>query len=86
MAITDTVSVNVDPDIKRRAEEVFEQLGITASEAVSLFYEQVLLHRALPFFGDQPTETTAKALAEAKDREKLASFDTPEELYEDLGI
>ena len=81
-----TISLHVDPDIQRSAEQIFERLGLTASEAVSLFYGQVKLQHGLPFPVELPNGTTMKALDEAQDREKLASFDTLEELYEDLGI
>jgi len=84
--MSSTISLHVDPDIQRSAEQIFERLGLTASEAVSLFYRQVQLQHGLPFPVELPNETTMKALDEAQDREKLASFDTLDELYEDLGI
>ena len=84
--MSSTISLHVDPDVRRSAEQIFERLGLTASEAVSLFYRQVQLQHGLPFPVELPNETTMKALDEAQDREKLASFDTLDELYEDLGI
>lgn len=81
-----TISLHVDPDVQRSAERIFKRLGLTASEAVSLFYRHVQLQHRLPFPVELPNETTIKALDEAQDREKLASFDTPDELYEDLRI
>lgn len=40
--------------IKRDAEKIFDQLGLTPSQAISLFYRQVSLRRGLPFHVEVP--------------------------------
>ena len=86
MAETTVVSVKIDPELKRSAERIFEELGLTTAQAIALFYEQVDIHRGLPFSVKVPNETTKEALEDAKARRKLESFDSLEELFEDLGI
>ncbi len=86
MAKTSTISARIDPTTKQRAEAIFTKLGLTASQAIMLFYKQVELHRGLPFPVELPNETTRKALEEAQDREHLPCFETVEALHEDLGI
>ena len=86
MAKTSTISARIDPTTKQRAEAIFTKLGLTASQAITLFYKQVELHRGLPFPVELPNTTTLKALEEARNREHLPRFETPEELFEDLGI
>ena len=86
MAKTSTISARIDPTTKQRAEAIFTKLGLTASQAITLFYKQVELHRGLPFPVELPNTTTLKALEEARNRENLPRFETPEELFEDLGI
>ena len=85
---TSTVTARMDPDTKRKAEEVFRELRLSASQAITLFYRQVSLLRRLPFEEEMenPNRATREAIAEARDRERLPRFDTPETLYEDLGI
>ena len=83
---TSTISARIDPETKHRAERIFEKLGLTASQAITLFYKQVELQRGLPFAVELPNEVTARAIEEARDREKLPRFETPDELFEDLGI
>lgn len=39
----------VEPDVKERAEEILAALGIPASNAINMFYRQVILHQGLPF-------------------------------------
>lgn len=39
----------VATDLKEGAEEVFEQLGLTTTEAIRMFLAQVRLRRGMPF-------------------------------------
>ena len=43
------VIARVEPEIKERAEAIFNQIGIPASTAINMFYRQVILQRGLPF-------------------------------------
>ena len=86
MGKTSTISARIDPKTKEQAERIFEKLGLTASQAITLFYRQVELHRGLPFPVELPNETTRKALSEAQNREALPRFESTDELFEDLGI
>jgi len=80
------ISTRIDPDLKNHAEQVFEELGVTASQAISMFYRQVVLHRGLPFEVKIPTAETRQALEDARTRKNLKSFSDPDSLYQDLGI
>ena len=86
MAKTAVISARIDPDLKHDAERVFRELGLTVSQAITLFYRQVDLHRGLPFSVRIPNETTRKALEEARTRRNLESFDSVDDLFEDLGL
>lgn len=46
---TSNVYVRVEPEIKEQAESIFAQLGISASAAVNMFYNQVVLQQGIPF-------------------------------------
>ena len=49
MAKTEMIRARVEPELKRQAEELFSSLGLSTTEAITLFYKQVTLHRGLPF-------------------------------------
>jgi len=59
---------------------------LTTTQAITLFYKQVALQRGLPFAVKLPNEETQQALAEAKARYNLTSFDDTDSLFEDLDI
>jgi len=79
-----TLSVRIDPELKRKADEIFQRLGLTASQAIVLFYKQVELHQGLPFAVRLPNATTRQALEEARERRNLRSFESADDLFEDL--
>lgn len=49
MANSSAVYVRMDPALKKAAEDILAQLGITSSGAVQMLYKQIVLHRGLPF-------------------------------------
>lgn len=46
---TETVRARVDAELKQQAEAVLLRLGLTTTEAIRLFLQQVRLQRGLPF-------------------------------------
>lgn len=41
--------VRIEPDVKEKAESILSALGIPASNAINMFYKQIILQRGLPF-------------------------------------
>ncbi len=39
----------IEPDVKEQAENILSALGIPASNAINMFYKQIILQRGLPF-------------------------------------
>ncbi len=39
----------IEPDVKEQAESILAALGIPASNAINMFYKQIILRRGLPF-------------------------------------
>ncbi|MCB9150899.1 MAG: type II toxin-antitoxin system RelB/DinJ family antitoxin [Caldilineaceae bacterium] len=75
MSKTATISVRVDEELKSEAEQVFGLLGLTSSQAITIFYRQVALQRGLPFAVRLPQIPKASAIAEAV-RGKYAALPT----------
>jgi DNA-damage-inducible protein J len=74
MAKSETIRARVEPALKHEAEAVLEKLGMTPTEAITLFYKQVSLHRGLPFPVRIPNAATRKALAAARRGKDVESF------------
>lgn len=39
----------IEPKVKEQAEEILSTLGIPASNAINMFYKQIILQKGLPF-------------------------------------
>ena len=49
MSKTANLYVRIEPDLKEQAEQILSALGIPASNAINMFYKQIILQRGLPF-------------------------------------
>jgi DNA-damage-inducible protein J len=74
MAKSEMIRARVEPGLKHEAEAVLEKLGMTPTEAITLFYKQVSLYRGLPFPVRMPNAATRKALKAARRGEDVESF------------
>ena len=43
------IYARIEPEVKERAEAILAALGIPASNAINMFYKQIILQRGLPF-------------------------------------
>ena len=85
MAKTEMIRARVEPALKCQAEEVFSELGLSATEAITLFYTQVTLHRGLPFAVRVPNAETIEALRQARGGEGLTEYADVEALKAEHG-
>jgi len=57
MAKSANLYVRIEPEIKEQAEKILSTLGIPASNAINMFYKQIILQRGLPFEVKIPERT-----------------------------
>lgn len=73
MAKTANLYARIEPEVKEQAEGILAALGIPVSNAINMFYKQIILQRGIPFEMKLPQ-------AKVVDMSKL----TPEELDAEL--
>ena len=49
MAKTSNLYARIEPDVKEQAEKILSALGIPVSNAINMFYKQIILQRGIPF-------------------------------------
>ena len=49
MAKSANLYARIEPDLKEQAETILAALGIPASNAITMFYKQIVLQKGLPF-------------------------------------
>ena len=86
MAKTAQIRARVEPDLKEKAEGILSTLGVSPTEAIRLFYRQVIMMGGIPFSIRIPNETTLAAMDRTDRGEDLHSFSTSEEMFDELGV
>ena len=79
---TAVIHARIDPDTKNKAETVLSRLGMTPTEAIRIFYAQIMLQNGLPFDVKIPNELTAATLAKSYRGEDVEEFDSLDEMFE----
>lgn len=85
-----TMNIRIEPKLKRDVEDVLSDLGLTISEAVTLYLKQIVFTDSIPLEIKRPrySKDFLEAIEEAEEMEKhpenCKSFETVEEFMEDL--
>ncbi len=77
------VRARIEPELKNEVENIFNQIGLNATEAITAFYRNVKLFRGIPFELRLPNETTLKTIAETR-KGKGKKFSSVSALRKDL--
>lgn len=78
------VKVRIDSDLKKKVDGLFQEMGVSPSEAVRMFYKQVEVHKTIPFPVKVPNEETKKAIEETENRQGLIECKDAEDMFEKL--
>jgi len=94
MAKSANLYARIEPEIKEQAETILNALGIPASNAITMFYKQIILQNGLPFAVKLPeppldaskmTKAQLDALLEKGYADALAGRSAPaEEVFADI--
>lgn len=63
---TQVINARVEPKLKSSAEKIFKSLGMSTTDAISIFLSQVVLNKGLPFEVKIPNKETRAAIAEVR--------------------
>jgi len=59
------VSVRIHPEVKNETDKILQSLGVTPTEAITMFYRQINMRRGLPFPVEIPNEVSRQAIQDA---------------------
>lgn len=72
---TSIINARVKPELKGDVEEILSKLGITTTQAITMFFEQIRLNRGIPFSLQLPNDETVKAMQDARKNKGLVPLD-----------
>jgi DNA-damage-inducible protein J len=68
---TEVVRARVNPELKQVVNKILEKLGLSQSEAITMFYNQIALNNGLPFEVKIPNKATRQAIKDVKHKNNL---------------
>ena len=81
---TSTVRARIEPRLKSDVDKLLHHLGISTTETITIFYNQIRLRQGLPFSVEIPNTVTRKTF-EATDRgDDLHLYDSLDQMFEAL--
>jgi len=86
MGKTSSIRARIEPDLKGKAEHIFQQLGLTTTQAIILFYKQVELKNGLPFDVAIPNKITRKTFSDTEAGHDLIICSDTDDMFKKLGI
>ena len=85
MAKTAMTHARLTPEVKRQAETILKQLGISISAAQEMFYRQIIANQGIPFDLRIPNDKTIQAMEEAR-KGRGKKYASVKDLFDDLGL
>ena len=89
MADTSNITIRMDNTLRKQAEELFSDFGLTLSAAYIMFVKQAVREQRIPFeiTRNVPNDVTLSAIRETEEMEgnpDVKTFSSVDELMEDL--
>ena len=84
---TTNLNIRIDEELKKRAEEIFTELGLNMPTALTVFLRQTVRYNGIPFELrlETPNAETLAAMEDVRLRRNLKGpFNSVKELMEDL--
>ena len=81
---TATVRARMEPGKKLQAEAILAELGMTPTDAIGMFYTQVVFRGGLPFDVKIPNVTTLAAIQDADNGVGLEGYENVDDMFGDI--
>ena len=75
------IRARISLDLKAEAESILDQIGLSSSDAIRMFYKQITMRKGLPFEARIPNATTREALHNAEAGRNLTRYADADDLF-----
>ena len=86
MAKSNVIEAFIEPELKSEVEKILINLGLSPSEAIRIFFKQILLRKGLPFDVTIPNETTSQTFEDTDNDKNVVRCTDAEDMFNKLGI
>ena len=84
MPKTATIHTRIEPEVKVQVDNILNELGISTTEAINLFFRQIIRYRGIPLDLRIPNAETVIAINEAEQGIELHRCENLEQLFKEL--
>jgi DNA-damage-inducible protein J len=78
------IRARVEPELKEDVIDILQTLGLSLTEAITLFFKLIKLNRGLPFEVKIPNEETLAAMEDARLERNLEEWGSVDAFLESL--
>jgi DNA-damage-inducible protein J len=78
------IRARVEPELKEEVIDILQTLGLSLTEAITLFFKMIKLNRGLPFEVKIPNEETLAAMEDAMLERNLEEWNSVDAFLESL--
>lgn len=72
---TATVYARIEPEVKKEAEGILFDLGVPVSNAINMFYKQIILNNGIPFKVVKPPKNKPLDMAKLSEEEFIEELE-----------
>jgi DNA-damage-inducible protein J len=88
---TSTIHLRVEPEVKADVEKLLDRLGLSTTDAINIFLNQIVLTGGLPFpvKVPRPNKITLSAMKEAEEIKKdiiPSKIKSVDEFFEEMDV
>lgn len=80
---TEFIRARIKPDLKLSVQKILDKIGLTQTEAINLFYNQILMYDGLPFEVRVPNSETIRAINDAR-KGKMTTYNNFSDFMDDM--
>jgi len=80
------IRARIEPELKAEVDKIFQELGLTATEAITLFYYQVKARKGIPFELNIPNEITIETARKTDTGNELNEYNSLDEFRKKMGV
>lgn len=84
MAKTEMIRARIEPSLKEDVSSIFKTLGLSTTEAITMFYKMVKLKNGIPFELKIPNSKTKKVLKETDKGINLKEWNNADEFFKQM--
>lgn len=79
---TEYIRARIEPEIKEQAESILNEIGISTTDALRMFYKSIIRENGIPFKTKIPNAETKQAIYNLENGINTTTYNSVDEMFE----